>query len=592
MRFAPLHRAIILLAALAAPAAGAAREAPPSETRLQFEEATAAAGIDFVHVTGRTPERHLPETMGAGVAWIDHDRDGDHDLYLVQSGPLPGTDAPDDARPPNVLYRNDGNGRFGRVASGADHRGYGMGVTAGDYDADGWPDLFVTNFGPDVLYRNNGDGTFSEVHAGVEDERWSASAAWGDLTGDGLLDLFVTHYVHYDPATAIRCGDEAAAGNAYCHIDLFDGVPDSLYRNLGDGTFEDVAEAAGVADALEGKGLGLVLADLDDDGDTDVYVANDTQQNYLYLSQGDGTFVDEGLFSGTGYSAEGKAQAGMGTDAADLDGDGIDEILVTNFAFEPNNLYRRFSPGAYLEESFALGLGEAGLAQLAFGIVAADLDADGDLEVVVANGHILDTVEAIQDGTPYAQRNHLFENRLDGLRAAAGVAPGDDWRPSGDLLREVSERAGSGFAPVEVSRGLAAGDADGDGLPELVFTNSGGPARLLVNRSAGGERVVLRLRGRAGVRDAYGATVVATPRLPDGGQGWPQHRELRSGSSYLSQNASDLVVGLGAARSVDLAIRWPDGSEQYIEGVEAGRLVLIEQGRDTPIERPLRALRP
>lgn len=591
MRFAPLYRPIVLLAAICGVALTTDASAGQTATRLWFEDATERSGVTFVHENGRTAERHLPETMGAGVTWLDYDRDGDLDLYLVQSGPLPGYDGAGSERAENRLWQSDGNGGFRVAVSGAENRGYGMGATSADYDDDGWPDLYVTNFGANALYRSNGDGTFSAVpEAGVDDGRWSASAAWGDLDADGWLDLYVTHYVSYDPATAIRCGDGASDETAYCHIDLFDGVADSLYRNRQDGSFDDVASEAGVANAAEGKGLGVVMADIDDDGDTDVYVANDTQQNFLYVSRGDGTFDDEGLFSGTGYSAEGKAQAGMGTDMVDLDGDGSVEILVTNFAFEPNNLYRRFAPGAYLEESFTLGLGEPGLAQLAFGIVAVDFDGDGDRDVAVANGHILDTVESVQDGTRYAQRDHLFENHLTRLRREAAAAPGSDWRVQSGLLDEVSLAAGPALAAVEVSRGLAAGDADGDGRPDLLVTTSGGAARLMANRSPGGHRLVLRLRGRPGNRDALGARVVVTPTngsTGDGVSGWPQRFDVRSASSYLSQNATELYVGLGAATRADVEVWWPDGRYETFRGVEAGHLVQLEAGSGRPLVRAL-----
>ncbi len=589
MRFLATH--IALAASLTCLLPIAAR----GQTPVRFSDVGAELGIAFRHDNGGARDKHLPETMGAGVAWIDYDNDGRSDLYFVQSGGLPGTSSFEAARQPgNVMYRN-GRAGFAPVAGIAADQGYGMGVTAGDYDNDGRVDLFVTNFGANALYRNNGDGTFSRVEAGVEDERWSVSAAWGDLDGDGDLDLFVTNYVAYDVAEAVRCGEQVKSIVSYCHIDLFDGREDSLYRNEGNGTFTDIAVAAGVANAHDGKGLGVVMADLDIDGQTDIYVANDTQQNFFYLNQGGMRFLDDGLISGTGYSPDGDAQAGMGTAAADLDGDGTTEILVTNFAFEANNVYRQVAPGMYLDETYALGFGERGLVSLAFGIVALDADGDGDREVAVANGHILDNAEEVFDGTTYAQANHLFVSSLAQQRAVAvaggRLAPGDTaWRVPGRLFEELSDRAGSGFTPVEVSRGLAVGDIEGDGRPDLVFTNSAGPARLLHNDGAAGrQRLVLRLRGRAGSRDAYGARVVVTPTggaHDDGATGFAQVAEVRSASSYCSQDSSDLMFGLGTSPRALISIRWLDGTQQQLE-VPAGQMVLVREGIDAPITRAL-----
>jgi len=561
------------------------------ETSLRFEEVTMEIGLDFVHERGARGAKHLPETMGAGVAWVDYDGDGDNDLYFVQSGPLPGADEPAVG---NAMFRNN-NGHLTLVQTGAEHTGYGMGVAAADWDGDGFKDLFVSNLGADVLLRNNGDGTYSEQpSSGIEDARWSASAAWSDLDMDGLADLYVTKYVMYDFATALACGEQQFQNRSYCHIDLFVADTDAVYRNAGDGTFEDVSERAGVANAFEGKGLGVVIGDVTDDGYPDIYVANDTQQNFLYVNRGDWTFEEEGLFSGTGYSESGTGMAGMGTDMTDLDGDNRDEILVTNFAFENNNLYREVAPSAYLDDSSSLGFGGPGFATLSFGITTLDADADGDMEIAVANGHILDNVTAVQDNTTYPQRNHLFENHLTEMRRArptSGDGAADGWRPETDLFTEVSSAAGPGFAAIDVSRGIATGDLDGDGLPDLAVTNSGGPARVLANRAPSpGHRLVVRLRGRTANRDALDARVTVTPvgGGDDGAAGFAQAKSVRSGSSYLSQGAADLYFGLASSTAARIQIRWPDGELQAIDSVAADQLVLVAQGH-APLTRALRA---
>ncbi len=566
-------------------------------SRLRFTDITADAGIDFVHERGAEGLKHLPETMGPGAAWIDFDGDGDYDLYLVQSGDLRrGLSGGQDAG--NVLYRNRGNGTFDVVASGLEHQGYGMGVSAADFDGDGWVDVFATNLGPDALFRNNGDGTYSEAQTGVaNDGRWSASSAWGDLDADGLPDLFVAKYVVYDLDDAPSCGEQQLAMRSYCHIDLYDGEPDALYRNMGNGRFIDIAAQAGIVGAVPGKGLGVVMGDVDENGTTDIVVANDTQQNFLYSNRGNWTFEELGLFSGLGYGGDGKAQAGMGVEMADIDGDGGADFLVTNFAFEANNLYRSVAPGIYLDDASALGFADPGVANLSFGIVAFDADGDGDREVAVANGHILDNVSQVQDNTTYAQPNHLYENRLTDLRrqalrtGALSAEPGSaDWRPAAGLLRQVADSTGDAFVVEHVSRGIASGDADGDARPDLVITNSGGPARLLHNDSAPeAHRLVLRLRGRRSNRGALGARVTVRPvggdATVDGAAGFDQVAEVRSSSSYCSQNAGDLYFGLAGSAAANVEIVWPDGVTQHFAALPADHMVLVFEGSDTPVAR-------
>ncbi len=573
--------------------------------QLRFADVTNASGIAFAHERGAEGRKHLPETMGSGAAWIDFDNDGDNDLYIVQSGALGTTqDAAVGATTQdigNVLYSNRGDGRFSIVSSGLEHRGYGMGVSAADFDGDGWIDVFVANLGPDALFRNNGDGTYSETHSGIaDDDRWSVSSAWGDLDSDGLPDLFVAKYVVYDLDEAPSCGEQQLAMRSYCHIDLYDGEADALYRNVGDGRFVDVAAQAGIAGSLRGKGLGVVMGDVDEDGSTDIVVANDTQQNFFYANRGNWTFEELGLFSGLGYGGDGKAQAGMGVEMADIDGDGAAELLVTNFALESNNLYRPLAPGTYLDDASALGFAGPGVASLSFGIVAFDADGDGDREIAVANGHILDNVEDVQDNTTYAQPNHLFDNLLTDLRRQAlrtgALSPelptggSAGWRPAGGLFRQVAAATGGGLAAEHVSRGIASGDADGDGRPDLVIVNSGGPARLLRNESdLSNHRMIVRLRGRRSNRAALGARVSVRPAggdaIVDGAAGFDQVAEVRSASSYCSQNAGDLYFGLASSAAADVEIVWPGGATQRFTSLPADHVVLVFEGSDTPVLR-------
>lgn len=588
----------LLCAALAALAAAGVAPPPPA---LRFTDVTAAAGIDFVHHHGGRGRHHLPETMGSGVGWIDYDRDGAWDLYFVDSGPLPDRPRPDPrARPRregvNALYRGAGDGTFKWVPGVAADPGYGKGVAVGDYDNDGFDDLFVTNWGRDRLYRNLGDGTFADVSddAGLTREALTSSAAFADFDGDGWLDLAVVTYVRYDIHTAQRCAGPIAGTTDYCHPAIFDGQADLLYRNAGDGTFADRSAGFSSALARNGKGLALGVGDLDGTGGPDVYVANDTTPNFVYLNRGDFRFEEEGELSGLGLGADGLPQAGMGVGIGDLDGDGQPDLVVTNFEREPYNLFRRVAPGFWVDDTYALGLGETTAPRLGFGVVMADLDLDGDLDLAMANGHILETV------TAHAQANQLFENRLVQLRRQAladGTPLGAGWRPRQGLMRDVSAGAGEAFVRRRVSRGLAAGDADGDGRAELAVSNVDDAAALLHNDSDAGGALVMRLRGRQGPRDPYGATVEAVPcagpdacaQAADGATGFLQRRFVPTASSYQSQNAADVVVGLGPAAGARVAVVWPGGAREEIGWLPAGQLVLVQQGQGVIARRPLRA---
>jgi hypothetical protein len=620
----------VLLATFALGAVGTvgtlAGQTPSTPVALTFEDVSEAGGVDFVHTMGLSARKHLPETMGSGVVWLDYDGDGAWDLYFVDSGFLwdsPGVEAQaafGRTVQNNTLYRGRGDGTFtSAAAAGTADPGFGQGAAAADYDGDGWTDLLVTNYGANTLYRNNGDGTFSDVTAaaGVGDTGWGVSASWGDLDSDGLPDLYVVNYMIYDLDDAPYCRDQAQGLLSYCHVDLFEGQRDALYHNRGDGTFADITVDAGVAIAgpIEGKGLGIVMGDINEDGHIDIYVANDMTRNFLLQNRGDLTFEDSGLIAGVGFSHEGMPQAGMGVDLGDMDGDGHLDIVVTNFDSQSNNLYRTHGPGFFLDDAYTVGIGESSFRQLGFGVAMIDLDGDGDFDLPVANGHILELIEIIRENIKYEQPNQVFRNRLNELRdeaiAAGEIAPGDPaerrvgaamfglgaaagdpgWRPQGVLLADASATAGPALLRERVSRGLAFADIEGDGWPDLAISNSDGPAELLQNTTArANRRLVLRLRGRQANREAFGARVWVTPISGEGGAaGFTQAFEVKSSSSYCSQNATDLYVGLGRASAANIEIRWPSGDVERLDAVAAGQLTLIVEGRGSVASAPLRA---
>ncbi|MGH9335467.1 MAG: FG-GAP repeat domain-containing protein, partial [Vicinamibacteria bacterium] len=371
---------------------------------IRFEDVTAASGIDFVHYNGHTDEKFMVETMGSGGGFFDYDGDGDLDIYLVNGAPVPGSEAAPEP-PRNALYRNDGNGGFTDVAeaAGVPGRGYGMGMTAGDVDNDGDLDLYVTNFGPNVFYRNRGDGTFEEEteRAGLAASGWSTSASFADYDADGNLDLYVGRYVDFALDNHKFCGNQAKNIKAYCHPDVYDPVPGILFRGLGDGTFVDVTREAGVYVEEEGKNLGVVWGDYDNDSDIDLYVANDSMRSFLFRNEGGGRFTDVTLLAGVGYSIDGKTQAGMGTDMADWDGDGYLDITKTNLDFEYNSMYRGGPAGIFTDEAYETGVAEVSLNYVGFGTFFFDFDNDGLLDVFVANGHIIDNIHLFNSVSTY-----------------------------------------------------------------------------------------------------------------------------------------------------------------------------------------------
>jgi hypothetical protein len=516
---------------------------------IKLREVSKAWGIDFHHHNGGSGQRYMVETMVGGVVMFDFDGDGDEDLFFVDGGSLPGyTGEPARSR----LFRNDGNGHFvdWTERSGIKVTTYGSGGTAGDIDGDGNLDLFVTGFGGDQLFRNNGDGTFTDVtaKAGVADPLWSSSAAFADVDHDGDLDLLVVNYVDFSLTNNKFCGDPKRNLRAYCHPDVYNGQPVRFFRNRGDGTFEDATQSAGFGGAV-GPGLGVVFGDIDNDGWEDVYIANDTKPNFLFRNKGNGTFEDISLLSGTQLGERGQPEAGMGVDMGDYDGDGLLDIIVTNFAQETNALYKNLGGGAFLDTRSPAGIAEPSLPFLGFGVAFADLDQDGDLDLVVANGHIQDNTAELNPGTQYAQRKQVYENLGNG---------------------KFREDKGTGMDAERVSRGLAVGDLDGDGDLDLVFNNSNQDCEVYENVTAGGHWLQVNFAAPAGNRFAIGARL----ELEAGGK--KQIRDVKTASSYASQNALAVHFGMGKADKVDrLTVRRP-GKVQVFEGWPADRRLVIE----------------
>lgn len=519
---------------------------------IGFEEVASAWGIDFRHHHGGSGERYMVETVIGGVVVFDYDQDGDHDLLFVDGGELPGYEG---EKPRSRLLRNDGN-RFVDVTERADlaFDGYGCGGVAGDYDADGYPDVYLTAYGANALLRNQGDGTFADVTAtaGVGGkERWSSSAAFADGDGDGDLDLYVADYVDFTLDNHRFCGDRERDIQAYCHPDKYNGLPDHYYQNQGNGTFRDATGAAGLSGAV-GPGLGVLFTDLDGDLAPDIYVANDATPNLLFRNRGDGTFQDMSLLSGTAFGDQGFPEGGMGVDVGDVNGDGHFDLVVTNFELETNAVYLGAGGGIFIDGRARSGLAEASLRPVGFGVVLADLDHDADLDLVVANGHILDNAGAFLEGSLYGQKNQVLENQGEGR------------------FREVDALHPN---PHRVSRGLAAGDLDGDGDLDLVIVNSNDRAQAYQNVGASGAWLQVDLRGRDNTF-AVGAEAIATAGSTS------LRRPVLTASSYLSQNAQSIHFGLGDAHRVErLEIIWPGGDRQRLHDLPARRRVLITRGR-------------
>ena len=526
---------------------------------IKFKSVTKEVGIHFKHHDGGSGQLYFIEPLGGGAAFLDYNNDGLQDIYFVNGAdlpPFPKGQSNGIEPPRNALYRNNGDGTFTDVAmtAGVADTGYGMGCAVGDYNNDGFPDLYVTNFGANAFFRNNGDGTFTDVttQTGTGDTRWGASCAFVDYDNDGFLDLYMINYVKYAIESDQVCMDKGV--RVYCDPRLYEGELDILYHNNGDGTFTDVTEFAGFSEAT-GRGLAVAWGDYDDDGDMDVYIANDADQNFLYRNNGDGTFTDVSLAAGVGFSEDGEAENGMGADFGDYDNDGYLDLIVTNFQDQTNTLYHNERDGLFSDVSYASKVGTISLPYLAWGVSFCDYDNDGYQDLFVANGHLHENVQAFNPTSFYEQPNLLFLNNRDGT------------------FDEVGDSSGSGLRLEKVSRGFAYSDYDNDGDLDLLVTNLKGSPDLLENRGGQNTWLTLKLIGTRSNRDAIGARVkVTTGNLT-------QIREVRSGSSYLSQSDMRLHFGLGKHRQINrIEIHWPSGLQEQLEAIEANQILTLVEG--------------
>ena len=546
-----IRRAGTLLAAFALARTGAAQE-------TRFVEVTEAAGIRFVHENGAFGEKYLPETMGSGVAFFDADGDGDQDLLFVNSRRWPGhRSAPE---PTAALYRNRGDGTFedATAGSGLDTPLYGIGAAIADYDADGDQDIYLTALGPNRLLENAGDGVFREAPqaAAVAHPGFSSGATWFDADGDGDLDLFLLNYVEWSIEEDIFCALDGVS-KSYCTPESYNGASAVLYRNDGSEGFTDVTQAAGLFNP-RGKGLGVAVLDFDDDGFSDLAVANDTQPNYLYRNLGDGRFEDAGVLAGIAFAENGAARGAMGIDASDYDGDGQTDLVIGNFSNEMVSLYHNEGVGFFIDQAPVSEIGRNSLLTLAFGAFFFDYDLDGRQDIFVANGHVENDIADVQQRVAYRQPPHLFRNRGDGGFDEVTAA-------SPDLARPM------------VARGAAFGDIDGDGDPDLILSENGGPARLF--RNDGGERngwIGFRLRGANSNRDGIGAKITLV--IEDGGMTRTETRVVKSATGYASQNQLAAIFGLGpVGRAVSVRVVWPSSARSEIEAPEIRQVLLVEE---------------
>jgi len=538
--------ALVLMAA----AVAASGVTPAS---IQFTDVTAQSGIKFVHNSGRAGKKFLPETLGSGVAWFDADGDGWPDVLLINSKDW----TPRGRKSMPALYRNNHNGTFTDITagSGLDVEMYGMGVAVGDFDNDGRDDVYITALEGDRLFHNEGHGKFRDVTraAGIDNANFGTSAAWLDYDRDGKLDLFVANYVQWTPAGDLRCSLDGAT-KSYCTPESYKGTSSKLYRNLGNGKFEDVSQKAGVADPTS-KSLGVAVLDYNGDGWPDLFVSNDTQPNKLYRNNRNGTFTEEGMAAGVAFGEDGVARGAMGVDWADYDRSGRPDLLVGNFSNQMLGLYRNEGSGLFVDQASSSTVGKASLLTLAFGVFFFDYDLDGYADIFAANGHIEEAIGRVQPKVQFKEPPLLFRNLGKGQ------------------FENVTAHMGSAFNRPVVARGAAYADFDRDGDLDILITTNDGPAYLY--RNDGGNHnnwICVRLVGRKSNRDGIGAVVRITSKS---GKQWNM---VRSGSSYCSQSDLALTFGLGSDPELQaIEIEWPSGARQKLAGVAANQFLTIDE---------------
>ncbi|MFP5229479.1 MAG: CRTAC1 family protein [Acidobacteriota bacterium] len=528
-------------------------------TDYPFEEVPpSVSGITWVHTAGKSPQKYLPETTGAGCAFLDYDNDGWMDIYLVNSGKCDFYDP----KPPlrNALYRNNRDGTFTDVTekAGVGGGGYGQGIAVGDYNGDGFPDLYVTQYGRSILYRNNGDGTFTDVTeaAGVAAPGWSSSAVWFDYDNDGRLDLFVGQFVEFSRTKNLPCVNYNNRPG-YCVPTLYKPTASRLFHNNGDGTFTDVSESSGIAAHL-GKAWGVVAVDLNNDGRLDLFVSNDTKPNFLFMNRGAGKFEEIGALAGVAYSEAGRSRSGMGVDAADVNQDGWLDLFVANIDHEEYALYQNNQNETFDDEAAAMGIAGATRLMSGWGLKFFDYDNDGELDLLIANGNPDDMIQTVERDVTYREPLLLFHGEGKGLS-------------------DVSAQSGPLFSRELSARGLAVGDFDNDGAIDVLISVNDAAPLLLRNRAAGGRHWLgLRLVGGESNRDAIGARV--TWQAGD----LKRSRTKVGGGSFLSSHDPRLVLGLGARTHIDwLEIRWPlpGGKTERFTHLPIDRYITIVEGK-------------
>jgi hypothetical protein len=525
--------------------------------QVTFREITEQAGIHFKHNNGAFGKKWLPETMGPGCAFIDYDNDGFPDILLINGQDFPGH--PKNGATTPKLYHNNRNGTFTDVTlkSGLGVSLFGLGVAVGDYDNDGFDDVFITAVGQSHLFHNNGNGTFTDVtrEAGLwGPSEFSTSAAWVDYDRDGRLDLVVANYVQWSEQSDLYCSLDGTH-KSYCTPESYKGTSARLWHGLGNGKFEDVTQKAGLYDPSS-KGLGIAILDANNDGWPDILIANDTQPNKLYLNRKNGTFEERAVSAGIAFSEDGVARAGMGVDAADYDRSGSASLIITNFSNQMLSLYHNEGNGLFVDEAARSEVGRATLVTLGFGCFFLDYDNDGWLDIFVADGHIEDQIESVQKRVHYAEPPHLFRNLGNGK------------------FDEVTSKAGTGFASPKVARGAAYADINNDGAPDLLVMTNLGPAHLYLNQGGTNQSLRVKLSGTKSNRDGIGAVV----RVGAGGE--KQWLTVKTGSSYLSQSELTLTFGMGVKAKADsVEIDWPSGQVDRLSNIATGQTITVQEGK-------------